>query len=231
VTVDHVHHATRQSPIFLRWELDAQPQPGYLQLLWSRHVVARYRGHNPAGHGTHFSVAPRFGGVELDGTMYVLQGLHFHAPSEHLLHVPGSGEARQFAGELHLVHRELQSARLVVLAVFLELAADGNPRACGRFRKAVEAESTTDPFDPVGLLPAESKRDFLRYQGSLTTGDYDEIVSWVVFETPISICDEDLAAFDHRVDEDPRAVQDRDHRLVVRCPDASVSVGSHDDAI
>jgi len=62
----------------------------------------------------------------------------------------------------------------------------------------------------------------MRYQGSMTSGTFDETVSWVVFEEALAVDDPDLAPFSGRAAADVRPLQDRNRRIVVRCRPPSI---------
>ncbi|CAG0902059.1 unnamed protein product, partial [Cyprideis torosa] len=111
----------------------------------------------------------------------------------------------RYALEFHLVHHHerfanldealasLELDALAVLAVFVEISDSYQPNPgienllpdC----KAVEFPGAGDilprnVYNLHDLLP-EDKNKFYRYEGSLTTGLFEEIVLWTVFENPI----------------------------------------------
>jgi carbonic anhydrase len=128
-----------------------------------------------AGPGSH---------VVFDGMKCPLRKLHYHAPSEHRI------EAVSAELELHLVHEILEypdaypSAYLVIAVMLAPKATKAGPaHALGpwlrsHFDATAGASRQSYEVDPSIYLPAD--RAYYRYEGSKTTGDHDEFVSWVV---------------------------------------------------
>ena len=58
-------------------------------------------------------------------------------------------------------------------------------QSLGQFIFSVEGEARDFEIDPSVYLPKD--RNYFRYEGSLTTGDLDELVAWVVLRDPITI--------------------------------------------
>ena len=135
--------------------------------------------------------------VEVGEAVYRLQSLHWHTPSEHWL------DGRSLPLELHLVHRRVEDAALLVVGVLYREGSHNEAIApafdlIGRFDPATlapdrpqEAAATLRLAD---LLP-ETKTTY-RYQGSLTTAPFTEGVSWVVFTELLEASAEQVAAHD-----------------------------------
>lgn len=219
-----IHRATRQSPIYVEKEFEADVAKDYLTFNWPANVVAHPRTPTDPGHSaTKFSILAgpsSSGSIVLHGHVYILRELHFHAPSEHIVH------GQQCEGELHLVHQSPIDARHAVVSVLICGSAKGVDKSpVDRVKmikqfvaRALDAAKAGEPpidFTPLGLLP--ESREFFRYQGSLTTAPFGETVSWIVMSQPIAYDDSDLATLANRVDDHARAIQDRDRRIVVRC--------------
>jgi carbonic anhydrase len=136
---------------------------------------------------------------------YRFSQLHFHwgnssyeGGSEHLL---GS---KRYAAEMHLVHYNTKyssfaaatnhSDGLAVVAVFLDTNNYPNhdvglEKIVSKLKNVTESgdETTiTTPLKLIELLPSNTQR-FYRYHGSLTTPNFDEIVTWTVLEHPILV--------------------------------------------
>ena len=122
--------------------------------------------------------------VKLNGRKYHLVQFHFHHPSEHWLN------GKQQTMELHIVHQNIDDGTRVVLGIFIDATDEqvGIPEMVAQI-KAAAADSTRqdcapEPMNPLPFLP-ENTGDYYRYEGSLTTPEFDENVSWVVLKEPL----------------------------------------------
>jgi len=148
---------------------------------------------------------PAGSSIMVDGERYALAQFHFHEPSEHTI----AGE--QFAGELHLVHRD-DRGRLAVVAVLLRQGADSAALAPVFAALPPEPGATAQlaDFDPSRVLPQQ--RTTYRYDGSLTTPPCTEGVGWFVLDTPIDVSAAQLAAFSGIIEPNNRPLQARGDR-------------------
>lgn len=163
--------------------------------------------------------------LTLGGVTAELKKIHLHTPSEHDL------EGEDQDGEIHLIHQinDPQAGSVyVVLGVFF--STDGPKRgakadadlsafysawateAQGRKRAGGGGGAVT--IDPRRLLPKTDK--WFRYEGSLTTEPYSEIVSWVVFRTPLGITSDDLKKLRAGAHQPERDTQPLNRRFVLR---------------
>ena len=140
-----------------------------------------------------------------------------HWPSEHTV------DGRSYDGELHLVHvdcsyKDLEEAKVhaggvVVVAVLInetamlatvetslvsiQIKQTANPElekigeALPRIQLQGEQAQTAEVVRVEGLLPQD--RDYLTYQGSLTTPGFEEGVVWAVLLQPIAVSPAALA--------------------------------------
>lgn len=120
---------------------------------------------------------------------YELVQYHFHAPSEHLV------EGKNFAMEVHFVHKHPETGGLGVLGVFLTPGAANETFAslAARFPQKAGEEAALDAVDARGLLPAALK--YWAYEGSLTTPPCSEIVDWMVAMEPVEVDPADIEKF------------------------------------
>ena len=117
--------------------------------------------------------------ITVDGRVYGLKQLHFHAPSEH--HI--NGEA--FPMEAHFVHAAAEGDLAVVAVMFN--AGDATNAALAETLGNVPGEvhavhAPSAPLALAELLPAN--RDHYRLNGSLTTPPCTEGVLWLVLKQP-----------------------------------------------
>lgn len=186
----------QQSPINLRKARFVRDLGTGLEINWHRGPQAFTPEREK--HGFRFAARTE-NTVRLEGDRYTLSQVHFHRPSEHWV------EGRRYEAELHAVHGGVDDGiRRCAVAVFLELPAAGSRRVDPRPPRSI---------DLAALLP--ERRTFYRYEGSLTTPEHDEIVSWVVFKHAVTVTAPDLAAFVHECADEARDPQPLHRRFVL----------------
>jgi carbonic anhydrase len=129
--------------------------------------------------------------VEIDGAVWPLLQLHFHAPSEHSL------DGLHYPMEMHLVHAGPDGKPGLVVGVFLVQGGD-SPAFAQVFADLPREEggrkdNAAATVDLARLLPAD--RIYLAYEGSLTTPPCTEGIRWVVLRTPAGIPGGQMGAF------------------------------------
>jgi carbonic anhydrase len=118
--------------------------------------------------------------------------------------------------EVHFVHRSA-TGTLGVLGVLMQAG-----KANATLNKIVATMPLSegpavkaDPaIDPNALLP--EKRTYYRYEGSLTTPPCSEVVDWMVLANPITVADEDIAAFAKLYPMNARPPQKDNRRFVLQ---------------
>ncbi|KAK9844591.1 hypothetical protein WJX74_004384 [Apatococcus lobatus] len=229
-----------QSPIDI--PLHSQPQPRDPSTM--RNVRFDYKdGLGPVnvvnpGHGTmHVKIPPGsrcyVGQQELE-----LQQYHFHAPSEHAVN------GQRVAMEMHLVHRDVRSGGLAVLAVLLEAGRVSKAHPALQFaleqahlRDGEVSATIQSPqnLSLTSLIPGSSPdsaaaagsiaqtrapASILHYTGSLTTPPCSELVCWYVFMQRTAIADWQVERFQQFIQQttgmrsNARALQPSDDRLL-----------------
>jgi carbonic anhydrase len=166
--------------------------------------------------------------VKYQGHTCPLLKLHFHAPSEHLV------DGKPAAYEVHFVHRipgfaENHPSAYLVLGVLMEArrpagAAEARgPRRQVSLKEMVSrewsspGENDTVCFRTAGLLPpAHQCTDYYRYEGSLTTAPYDELVSWVVLRERGALDTPHEIEIENETHHTARPVQPPNRRFVLR---------------
>lgn len=148
--------------------------------------------------------------VKIDGELFILQQLHFHAPSENTL------AGKHFPLEMHLVHRNAKN-ETAVLAVMFDTGKP-NPELQKLWhempREADETVALAQDVDISRLLPA--RNGYYRFSGSLTTPPCTEGVRWLVMKAPLSLSAEQLETLTRVLPhENNRPVQPRHGRLIV----------------
>lgn len=147
-------------------------------------------------------------------TNYRFVQLHFHwgpdsveGGSEHLL------RSKRYAAELHLVHYNTKYNSFVeatnhpdglaVLGVLMDTSNNpkdhpGIEKLVSEIDKLKESGSETNMTSALNLkelLPTNTQ-NLYRYQGSLTTPKFAEIVTWTVFKSPISVSEKQVIGCD-----------------------------------
>ncbi len=127
----------------------------------------------------------------VDGDRFELKQFHFHSPSENRI----NGKA--FPLEGHFVHAD-KNGNLAVIAVMFEEGQANDvlskvwekmPASAGGKSRLKQTVSAND------LLPA--KRDYYRFNGSLTTPPCTEGVRWFVMKQPVTISGQQVKKFSH----------------------------------
>lgn len=140
-------------------------------------------------------------GGGLDGT-YQLAQFHMHWGSTDCRGSEHTVDGKQYPLEIHYVHFNTAYGNLgtalghddgvAVLGVFVDVHDRSNPtfeKITNQLAQVKYSGSTAklaSPFAMNSLLPTNTK-DFIRYSGSLTTPNCNEVVTWTLFNTPIYI--------------------------------------------
>lgn len=172
----------QQSPINLQNPVVADFGKSGLEIHWKKTAVGQVKKDE---HGVHVEFAAddrQF--VVLNRRKFHLVQFHFHHPSEHWVN------GKQQTMELHVVHQNIDDGTRVVLGIFIEATDEqaAVPDMVAQI-KAFAAEPTRmqgepEPTNPQHFLPKDTEH-YYRYEGSLTTPDFDENVSWVVLREPL----------------------------------------------
>lgn len=139
---------------------------------------------------------------------YNFAQLHLHWGSDASRGSEHTIKKKQFPAELHFVHYNtkygtMENATkhpdgLAVLGVFVQIASQDNPafKPIADILSKVEEEGHEEELKSTlilrDLIPA-SRLKFYRYAGSLTTPGCNEIVTWTVFDSPISISEKQIS--------------------------------------
>jgi len=174
----------QQSPIHIKSPVATKfAKP--LEIRWSRHLDGTLKPH-------HGKVQVVFSGdknerISFDGRDFHIVQFHFHHKSEHWI------EDKQFQMELHIVHQNCDpdDGKLAVVGIMIE--ADNSAKITPSLIELMETMSNdaacacmdfkTNPYE---WLPKNTEH-YYRYEGSLTTPEHDEIVSWIVLKEPLKL--------------------------------------------
>jgi len=173
-----------QSPIDLAGFIEAELSPleikykaGATEIVNNGHAIqVNYEGGNT---------------LTVDGHEFELKQFHFHAPSEN--HIDG----KSYDMEAHYVHADKDGNLAVIALMMEEGAANG---LIGKLwekmpEKAGDKNTLEGGLDASALLPG--KRDYYRFNGSLTTPPCTEGVWWLVMKEPVTVSKEQIEKFAH----------------------------------
>ena len=195
---------SNQSPVDLARFAEADLPP--IQFSYAASVIDVVNN----GHTVQVASAPG-SQITIDGRIYRLLQVHFHAPSEH--HINGDS----FPLEAHLVHAA-ENGDLAVVGVMYE-AGDANGALAETLANVPDAVDEkhmfSAPLAPADLLPAE--RDYYRLSGSLTTPPCTEGVLWLVMKQPMAASPAQIETFAKMLPEpNNRPLQPLNARIVLR---------------
>lgn len=133
---------------------------------------------------------------QMKSELYEFRQMHFHwRGSEHRVN------GRKFSGELHLVHQSLNNTKMhAVVGFMFEIVDYDNPNLnvlVERLKEIRESDAsvTIEDLSLSHLVPL-NLHDYYRYSGSLTTPGCDEVVEWILMDSPvIGISEDQLLEF------------------------------------
>jgi carbonic anhydrase len=149
--------------------------------------------------------------ITIDTIDYVLQQVHFHAPSEHQIN------GQSFAMEAHLVHKDPQGA-IAVVGILIAPGGENEvfKEAFAKLPKEITHEedlvALDQPIDLSALFPGDAA--WYRYDGSLTTPPCTEGVKWSVSNQFLEMSQAQIDAFTSIYSGNNRPVQNLYERKV-----------------
>jgi carbonic anhydrase len=201
----------QQSPINIQSPIvTTYPKP--LKIRWSKKLNGTLTGHGKVEVAFSGDKKER---ISFDGRDFQIVQFHFHHKSEHWI------EDKQAPMELHIVHQNCDpdDGKLAVLGIMIE--ADNSAKSVPSLIEAMERmgqDETTDTCEietnPNEWLPEDTKH-YYRYEGSLTTKPYSEIVSWVVFKDSLKLPRKELNKLIRCAGEPARLPQPLNRRFVL----------------
>jgi len=198
---------TSQSPIDIAgWKDDAS-------LKWPElHYDAIQSSLINNGHTIEFEVPEQYreqNKLRLGDTEYELLQFHFHSHSEHTIN------GNYSPMEVHLVHKNEKTGKLAVLGVLFRAGKEHavlNQLIQAELPAKTSSHSHELSLNPAGLLP--SGGGYYTYSGSLTTPPCSEIVTWLVFDTPIEASQDQINRFAPLLHDDYRPTNDLNGRVI-----------------
>lgn len=196
-----------QSPIDLR--TDKAYETDLPSIVFSYHAGSRNEINN--GHSVQVNIKPG-SYIMVDGIRFELKQFHFHTPSENTI------DGKSFPMEAHFVHVD-EDGNIAVVALMFEYGKKNSvlerfwnvmpERAGDRRDISISAEEIRKLFP--------KKRDYYRFNGSLTTPPCSEGVRWFVLKEPMTVTKKQVEQF-ARVMGEPnnRPVQPLNARCILK---------------
>lgn len=150
--------------------------------------------------------------IAVEGKRYQFRQFHFHYPSEHTIN------GKTYPMEMHLVHQEKGTSNLVVIAIFLEEAAQSN-----EFLQKVLAKIPSEKGNEVLTDVEITLSDYVppsqvhyTYIGSLTTPPCTVGINWIIFTEPVKASRKQLETFANFYNDNARPTQSLNNRRVLK---------------
>lgn len=208
----------QQSPVHIKSPVVTKyPKP--LKIRWSKNLDGTLTSH-------HGKVGVGFSGdknerISFDGKDFHIVQFHFHHKSEHWI------DDKQYPMELHIVHQNCDpnDGKLAVLGIMIE--ADNNAESLPGLIEMIDSFQKDDTCsredfktNPNEWLPKDKQGKpltdhYYRYEGSLTTRPYSEIVSWVVLREPLKLPRKEINKLIRCAGEPARLPQPLNRRFVL----------------
>jgi carbonic anhydrase len=141
----------------------------------------------------------------LNGKVFALERIEFHSPSEHQL------SKTPLTMEMELIHKAIEGNKMAVVSVFA-IEGKENPLFNEIWAQAATPQT---PFQMDASRVIPPNKTYYRYQGSLTTPPCTEGVEWVVFNTPMELSPEQIAAYRSKFAPNSRPLQSPNGRKVM----------------
>jgi carbonic anhydrase len=153
------------------------------------------------------------GSVTLSGDTYNLAQFHFHTPAENLVN------GHTYPMEMHMVFKDA-SSHLLVVGRWVDAADASHPAQTSLdpifsdLPQNVDQTHVFSHFNLNTLLPSDMGS--FRYDGSLTTPNFDEGVKWVDLAQPLYMSEANINAYSSLFPNgDAREIQALNGRIVL----------------
>jgi carbonic anhydrase len=193
-----------QSPINIDTAIPATLPPLHLQYRASNLELVNN------GHTIQVNVEPG-SHLQINNTSYELKQFHFHTHSEHEL------SGHYLPMEMHFVHQN-NDGEFAVIGLLARTTYRDHPVLARLWEHMPrQAGETVKPprlrLNPVSLIPPS--RDYVTYQGSLTTPPCTEGVRWIVLQQPARVSRQQIQQFTDTISDNARPVQPLNQRQIL----------------
>jgi carbonic anhydrase len=231
-------HGTQQSPIDIQKRQAFKADLPEISFAYPSEIRGRFKKNAWDEDHPFFAISKAIpANITFGKTNAELKQIHFHAPSEHKL------EGQPLKTEFHFVHEitgpnegeadfdQREPSTKIVIGVFADASSCKEKSEdkellekykkfsdfFGAFREeggcGEESEEIEFPPDFIEEIK-KSAVEYFHYRGSLTTGAYAEVVTWLVLPNPIAIhvC---LPNEIEKAEQHTRAVQPINRRTIM----------------
>ncbi|XP_055302468.1 carbonic anhydrase 2-like [Sitodiplosis mosellana] len=164
---------------------------------------------------------PHLTGGLLDGR-YIFEQMHFHWGENDNVGAEHTIDGKSYAMEVHLVHynskygnfaRALKYKDGLVVVAFL-IQARGNAKnvlfstISDKIQNIIDpqSKSTIDSDSLLWMSEQELDDNYFAYKGSLTTGAYNEVVTWIIYKSPVIVSTQQVAVFRDMLDTENKKI-------------------------
>jgi carbonic anhydrase len=146
-------------------------------------------------------------------TRYNFVDFHFHHKSEHWI----NGVADSM--EVHIIYENKATKSLVVVGLLISKGNTPNEvftTVWNQFPPLgnYERHDLSAPVNIAGIINYSASDEYYSYLGSLTTPNYDEIVSWIVMKKRLTLTAEQIKKFATYYPDNARKIYPVNNRLI-----------------
>ena len=147
-------------------------------------------------NGTFNTNAVALPTVNYSSTIYTLQYMLFHTPSEHTLNQQSADM------DIQLIHRDLNTNKQLILSIFMIVPysnSNNNDLYANTFLSSIQwtnsslpqnpGDTITIPYSTINMstiLPSNNQ-SYFEYTGSLTTPPCTSPITWLIYQQPLNI--------------------------------------------
>ncbi|KAI3842649.1 hypothetical protein MKX03_027313 [Papaver bracteatum] len=184
------NNGTKQSPINVVCNrMISAPWLGKLKKFYKpSSAILVNRGHDIE---LQWDVPGSAGFIKIYGTIYALDRVHWHSPSEHTIN------GKRYDLELHMVHKNVRLQKVAVVAVLYTICTGCEDSFLSMLQDAIrDISAGGEKKVSVGLVDPNDidmgSREYYRYMGSLTTPPCTEGVIWTIKKQVMTVSEEQV---------------------------------------
>lgn len=147
--------------------------------------------------------------IKVYGKVYTLKEINIHTPSEHRL------DGNKYDVELQLKHKSADNKNFII-SIFVKQGEKN--QAVGDLTTVVsklengKTAMMKSAISTLGLIPENG--DMYRYEGSFTTPATTEGVSWLIYQTPVTMSKQQIQDLQKNLNNNNRPIQKLNNRTI-----------------